>query len=161
MTCPSVLHITDIEFLKLAVCSHMKGFQVGVFACLSVCLSVCTLRLDLDLNLNWARFPCAPRLGLRRACTWSLHRTSALAMVYCAWLALLRARPLQLAHCAVRCCLVAILLPMMLISINTNILTVTGRIAACVKSRAADTFADNRVAGTGLALQVPLRLGDA
>ena len=51
-----------------------------------------------------------------------------------------------------------ILLPMMLISINTNILTVNGRIAACVKSRAADTFADNRVARTGLALQVPRAL---
>jgi len=46
-------------------------------------------------------------------------------------------------------------LPMMLTSINTNILTVNGRFAACVNSRAADTFADNRVARTGLALQVP------
>src|SRR6185503_6892359 len=42
-----------------------------------------------------------------------------------------------------------------LTSINTNILTVNGRFAACVNSRAADTFADNRVARTGLALQVP------
>ena len=48
-----------------------------------------------------------------------------------------------------------ILLPMMLIFINTNIPTVNGRFAACVNSRAADTFADNRVARTGLALQVP------
>ena len=44
---------------------------------------------------------------------------------------------------------------MMLISINTNILTVNRRIAACVKSRAADTFANNPVARSGLALQVP------
>jgi len=48
-----------------------------------------------------------------------------------------------------------ILLHMMLTSITTNILTVNGRFAACVNSRAADTFADNRVARTGLALQVP------
>ena len=44
---------------------------------------------------------------------------------------------------------------MILIYINTRILTVNGRFAACVKPRAADTFADNCVAGTGLALQVP------
>ena len=44
---------------------------------------------------------------------------------------------------------------MMLTSINTNVLTVIGRFAACVNSRAADTFADNRVVRTGLALQVP------
>ena len=60
MTRPSALHITDIEFLKLAVCSHMKGFQVGVFACLSVRLSVCPLRQDLDLNLE-----CKPNRGER------------------------------------------------------------------------------------------------
>ena len=44
---------------------------------------------------------------------------------------------------------------MMLISIDTTVLIVNGRFAACVNSRAADTFADNRVARTGLALQVP------
>ena len=46
----------------------------------------------------------------------------------------------------------------MLISIDSDILTVIGRFAACVNSRAADTFADNRVARTGLALQVPRAL---
>src|SRR6185437_14356831 len=55
----------------------------------------------------------------------------------------------------VRCCLAPIWLHMMLISINTNVLTVDGRFAACVNSRAADTFANNPVARTGLALQVP------
>ena len=51
-------------------------------------------------------------------------------------------------------------LHMMLIAINTNILTVNGRFAACVESQAADTFADNPVARTGLAPQVPLHLVD-
>ena len=47
---------------------------------------------------------------------------------------------------------------MTLIYINKHILTVNGRFGACVNSRAADTFADNRVARTGLALQVPRAL---
>src|SRR5512146_3167193 len=47
---------------------------------------------------------------------------------------------------------------MTLIYINKQILTVNGRFGACVNSRAADTFADNRVARTGLALQVPRAL---
>jgi hypothetical protein len=51
--------------------------------------------------------------------------------------------------------LAAIWLHVMLISVDTNILTVDGRFAACVKSRAADTFANNPVARSGLALQVP------
>ena len=84
-----------------------------------------------------------------------LHRTFAFARAVRAWLALLRRRPLQLAHCAGRCCLASISLHMILISINTTIPTVHGRFAACVKSRAADTFANNPVARSGLALQVP------
>ena len=46
----------------------------------------------------------------------------------------------------------------MLISVVTTIPTVGGRFAACVKSRAADTFANNPVARSGLALQVPRAL---
>ena len=103
-------------------------------------------------NLLYLQNCCAPRdNGYIR----KLHRTFVFARGLQARRTLLEARLLQLAHCAGRRCLSPILLPMMLISINTTIPTVRGRFAACVKPRAADTFANNPVARTGLALQVP------
>ena len=63
-----------------------------------------------------------------------------------AWLALLRARPLQVASCAGGRWLASISCLMRRLWYVIDILMSTGRLAASVKSRAADTLENN--AGT-------------